>query len=46
MGFCLASLMAGGGIMTVLGLRVIEHFSNRQVGLGVWVVPALLALLL
>lgn len=46
MGVYSAALMSGGGLAAVLGPRVAEYFGHWQVGLGVWVVPVLLALLL
>lgn len=46
MGVYSAALMSGGGLAAVLGPRVAEHFGHWQAGLGVWVVPVLLALLL
>ncbi|MDD0974126.1 CynX/NimT family MFS transporter [Pseudomonas fontis] len=45
MGIYSAALMSGGGLAAVLGSRVAEGFSRWQAGLGIWLVPALLALL-
>ncbi|WP_236185400.1 CynX/NimT family MFS transporter [Pseudomonas protegens] len=46
MGVYSASLMGGGGIAALLSPQVASHFANWQVGLGVWVLPAMAALLL
>lgn len=46
MGVYSAALMSGGGLAAVLGPRVAEYFGHWQAGLGVWVLPVLLALLL
>lgn len=44
MGLYSAALMTGGGMAAVLSPRVAEGFSSWQSGLGIWVIPALLAL--
>ena len=41
-----ASLMAGGGLAALVSPVVAGHFGHWQVGLGIWLVPALVALLL
>lgn len=41
-----ASLMGGGGLAALLSPLVAGHFSHWQAGLGVWLLPALAALLL
>lgn len=41
-----ASLMGGGGLAALLSPVVAGHFSHWQAGLGVWLLPALAALLL
>lgn len=46
MGVYSAALMSGGGIAAVLGPRVAETAGHWQAGLGVWLLPALLALVL
>ena len=46
MGVYSASLMAGGGLAALLSPWVAGHFSHWQAGLGVWLLPALAALLL
>ncbi|MBP6017914.1 MAG: CynX/NimT family MFS transporter [Burkholderiaceae bacterium] len=46
MGLYSAALMTGGGMAAVLSPRVATAFSSWQTGLGIWVVPALLALIL
>lgn len=46
MGVYSAALMSGGGLAAVLGPRVAEHFGHWQAGLGVWLLPVLVALLL
>ncbi|MBG8561150.1 MULTISPECIES: cyanate transporter [Pseudomonas] len=43
MGVYSAALMSGGGAAAVLGPRVAEQFSHWQAGLGIWLLPALLA---
>ncbi|MBV6288238.1 CynX/NimT family MFS transporter [Pseudomonas aegrilactucae] len=43
MGVYSAALMSGGGVAAVVGPRVAEQFSRWQAGLGVWLLPALLA---
>ncbi|PWB31026.1 MFS transporter [Pseudomonas sp. SDI] len=45
MGIYSAALMSGGGLAAVLGSRLAEHFAGWQAGLGIWGVPALLAVL-
>ena len=45
MGIYSAALMSGGGVAAVLGPRVAERFAGWQAGLGVWLIPALLAFL-
>ena len=46
MGVYSASLMAGGGLAALLSPVVAMHFQQWQAGLGVWLLPALGALLL
>lgn len=46
MGVYSAALMSGGGIAAVLGPRIAETAGHWQAGLGVWLLPALLALVL
>jgi CP family cyanate transporter-like MFS transporter len=46
MGVYSASLMGGGGIAALLSPQVASHFAHWQVGLGIWVLPAMAALLL
>lgn len=46
MGVYSASLMAGGGLAALLSPLVATHFQQWQAGLGVWLLPALGALLL
>lgn len=46
MGVYSASLMGGGGLAALLSPQVASHFGNWQVGLGVWLLPAMAALLL
>lgn len=46
MGVYSASLMGGGGIAALLSPQVAGHFANWQAGLGIWLLPALAALLL
>ena len=46
MGVYSASLMAGGGLAALLSPVVATHFQQWQAGLGVWLLPALGALLL
>ncbi|MFP3515349.1 CynX/NimT family MFS transporter [Pseudomonas sp. SIMBA_077] len=41
-----ASLMGGGGLAALLSPMVAGHFSHWQAGLGVWLLPALAALLM
>ncbi|WDY60224.1 CynX/NimT family MFS transporter [Pseudomonas sp. PSKL.D1] len=45
MGIYSAALMTGGGLAAVLGPPVSAHFNAWQAGLGVWVIPAMLAVL-
>ncbi|AIS15639.1 MFS transporter [Pseudomonas chlororaphis subsp. aurantiaca] len=46
MGIYSASLMGGGGLAALLSPHVATHFAHWQAGLGVWLLPALAALLL
>lgn len=46
MGVYSASLMGGGGLAALLSPQVALHFANWQVGLGVWLLPAMAALML
>ncbi|WDH53636.1 CynX/NimT family MFS transporter [Pseudomonas chlororaphis] len=46
MGIYSASLMGGGGLAALLSPQVATHFAHWQAGLGVWLLPALAALLL
>ena len=46
MGVYSASLMGGGGIAALLSPHLASHFSHWQAGLGIWLLPALAALLL
>ncbi|MGE8351526.1 MAG: CynX/NimT family MFS transporter [Pseudomonas protegens] len=46
MGVYSASLMGGGGIAALLSPQVASHFANWQMGLGIWLLPAMAALLL
>ena len=41
-----ASLMAGGGLAALVSPMVAGHFSHWQAGLGIWLVPASVALLM
>ncbi|MBH3412260.1 CynX/NimT family MFS transporter [Pseudomonas putida] len=45
MGLYSAALMCGGGLAAVLGPPVSGHFGHWQAGLGLWAIPALLAVL-
>ncbi|WP_060513366.1 cyanate transporter [Pseudomonas sp. NBRC 111124] len=45
MGLYSAALMSGGGLAAVLGPHISGHFGHWQAGLGVWAIPALLAVL-
>ena len=45
MGLYSAALMSGGGLAAVLGPHINAHFGHWQAGLGLWAVPAVLALL-
>ncbi|NIE76252.1 CynX/NimT family MFS transporter [Pantoea sp. Tr-811] len=45
MGLYSAALMSGGGLAAVLGPHVSGHFGHWQAGLGLWAIPALLAVL-
>lgn len=45
MGLYSAALMSGGGLAAVLGPSITAYTGHWQVGLGVWALPALLALL-
>ncbi|MCY1280170.1 putative transporter YycB [compost metagenome] len=44
MGVYSASLMGGGGLSALSSPLLAQHFQHWQVGLGFWLVPALLAL--
>ncbi|MDR9764683.1 CynX/NimT family MFS transporter [Shewanella baltica] len=46
MGGYSASLMAGGGIAAMLSPLVAKHYGSWQSGLGIWLFPAFIALLL
>ncbi|MGH8360528.1 MAG: MFS transporter, partial [Pseudomonas sp.] len=46
MGVYSASLMGGGGLAALLSPLVAGHFQQWQAGLGIWLLPALGALLL
>ena len=46
MGVYSASLMGGGGLAALLSPLVASHFQDWQAGLGIWLLPALGALLL
>ena len=46
MGVYSASLMGGGGVAALLSPHLASHFSHWQAGLGIWLLPALAALLL
>ncbi|GLZ89243.1 MFS transporter [Metapseudomonas resinovorans] len=46
MGVYSASLMAGGGLAALFSPLLAHHFEHWQAGLGLWLVPALLALVL
>ena len=41
-----ASLMAGGGLAALVSPRVALHFNHWQSGLGIWLIPALVALVM
>ncbi|BBH46777.1 MFS transporter [Pseudomonas sp. KU43P] len=45
MGLYSAALMSGGGMAAVLGPHISGHFGHWQAGLGLWAIPALLAIL-
>ena len=45
MGLYSAALMSGGGLAAVLGPPISGHFGHWQAGLGVWAIPAVLAVL-
>ncbi|MEG0248301.1 MAG: cyanate transporter [Pseudomonas sp.] len=45
MGIYAAALMSGGGLAAVLGPHISGYFGHWQAGLGVWAIPALLAVL-
>lgn len=45
MGLYSAALMSGGGLAAVLGPHISGYFGHWQVGLGVWAIPAVLAVL-
>ncbi|QWA30751.1 cyanate transporter [Pseudomonas sp. RC3H12] len=44
MGLYSAALMSGGGLAAVLGPGIAAHFGHWQFGLGLWALPALLAM--
>jgi len=44
MGLYSAALMSGGGLAAVLGPAIAAHFGHWQFGLGLWALPALLAM--
>ncbi|WP_434728503.1 cyanate transporter [Pseudomonas soli] len=44
MGLYSAALMSGGGLAAVLGPALAAHFGHWQFGLGLWALPALLAM--
>ncbi|MCE0914215.1 cyanate transporter [Pseudomonas sp. NMI760_13] len=44
MGLYSAALMSGGGLAAVLGPSITAHFGHWQFGLGLWALPALLAI--
>ena len=46
MGVYSASLMGGGGLAALLSPHLASHFSHWQAGLGIWLLPALAALML
>lgn len=45
MGMYSAALMSGGGLAAVLGPHISGYFGHWQAGLGLWAIPALLAML-
>ncbi|MFJ2983463.1 MULTISPECIES: cyanate transporter [unclassified Pseudomonas] len=45
MGVYSAALMSGGGLAAVLGPHISGYFGHWQAGLGLWAIPALLAVL-
>jgi len=45
MGLYSAALMTGGGLAAVLGPHISGHFGHWQAGLGMWAIPAVLAVL-
>ncbi|WP_238212207.1 cyanate transporter [Pseudomonas sp. PAGU 2196] len=45
MGMYSAALMSGGGLAAVLGPHISGYFGHWQAGLGLWAIPALVALL-
>lgn len=45
MGLYSAALMSGGGLAAVLGPHISGHFGHWQAGLGLWAIPAVLAVL-
>lgn len=45
MGLYSAALMTGGGLAAVLGPSITAHVGHWQAGLGVWALPALLAVI-
>ena len=45
MGRYSAALMSGGGLAAVLGPHISGYFGHWQAGLGLWAIPALLAML-
>lgn len=46
MGVYSASLMGGGGLAALLSPQVALHFASWRMGLGVWLLPAMAALML
>jgi CP family cyanate transporter-like MFS transporter len=46
MGVYSAALMGGGGLAALISPVVAQHFDHWQAGLGIWLLPALAALLL
>jgi len=45
MGLYSAALMSGGGLAAVLGPHISGYFGHWQAGLGLWAIPAVLAVL-
>jgi CP family cyanate transporter-like MFS transporter len=46
MGIYSASLMVGGGLAAILSPMVAHHYGSWQIGLSIWMVPAILAIVL